>query len=235
MNQVARLPIICAALLWASAAVAQGQGQPPAPALTDAGKAMIGSWEFSNADRDRSCSVTFKADRAPGGLKVEFEAKCLDQFPLVRDVTGWRLQDNDNLFLVDKAGKPLVEFSEVESGIFEAPTPGFGVLFLQNAADAGPPPRQPDEIAGDWTVMRGGKVLCALTLSADAAADGFAMTVKTPCDPTIARLNFNQWRMDRAEMLIAPAKGNSWRFESIGEKTWRRVPEGTNPYSLVRQ
>ena len=225
------IALLSLAAISAGAAAAQAQ----APALNESAKAMIGTWEFSNADRDRTCAVTFKADRAPGGFKVEFEAKCAEHFPVVKDVGAWKFQDNDLLYFVDAKGKSLVEFSEVESGIFEAPTPGLGVLFLQNAADAGPAPRQPDEVAGDWTIMRGGKALCALTLSADAAADGFALTVRTPCDATLARLGFNQWRMDRAELLLAPVRGNSWRFEAVDDKIWRRVPEGTNPFTLVRQ
>ena len=53
------------------------------------------------------------------------------------DVAGWDFPDNDLLRLLDAQGKSLVEFSEVEDGIYEAPTPGVGVLFLQNAAAAG--------------------------------------------------------------------------------------------------
>ncbi|MBV9347743.1 MAG: AprI/Inh family metalloprotease inhibitor [Pseudolabrys sp.] len=227
-----RAACIAALLLWPALGFAQ---QQPAPALNESARGMVGNWEFSNADRDRTCTVTFKAERAAPGLKVEFDAKCAELFPVVRDVVAWRFQDNDNLFLLDRAGKPLVEFSEVESGIFEAPTPGLGVLFLQNAADAGPAPRQPDEVAGDYAVMRGGKILCSLALSADSAADGFAVTVRTPCDASVARQNFNQWRMDRAEILLVPARGNPWRFEAVDEKTWRRVPEGANPFTLVRQ
>ena len=50
-----------------------------------------------------------------------------------------------------RTGKALVEFSEVEDGIYEAPTPGVGVLFLQNAAAAaGPPEKPPEEVAGNW-------------------------------------------------------------------------------------
>ncbi len=90
---------------------------------------MIGSWEFSNADRDRTCTATFKSDPSPGGLKIEFDANCVNIFPLVRDITAWKFPENDLLYFIDAHGKTIVEFSEVEDGIFEAPTPGVGVLF----------------------------------------------------------------------------------------------------------
>ena len=43
-------------LLAATAARAQ--------AINDQARAMLGTWEFSNADRDKTCNVTFKNDRA---------------------------------------------------------------------------------------------------------------------------------------------------------------------------
>src|SRR5581483_6109277 len=129
----------------------------------------------------------------------------------------------------------IAEFSEVETGMFEAPTPGYGVLFLQNAAEAGPPPLPPDQVAGDWTVTRGGKSLCTLSLSTTAAGDGFAVTIKPPCDPAIARLNFNKWQMDRGELMLSPARGSPWRFEEQEANRWQRVPEAPNPYLLTRQ
>ena len=54
----------------------------------------------------------------------------------MNDIAGWTYPNNDLLKLLDAQGRPLVEFSEVEDGIFEAPTPGVGVLFLQAPAAA---------------------------------------------------------------------------------------------------
>jgi len=207
-----------------------------AQSLNESAKAMVGSWEFSNADRDKICIVTFKAERATSGYRVEFDPKCIEQFPLVRDVAGWNYPDNDLLHLVDAQGKSLIDFSEVETGMFEAPTQGLGVLFLQNAADAAPPPIPLDQVAGDWALMRGaGKPLCTITLSTTAADDGFALLLKPGCDPAIVRLNFARWRLDRDELMIAPARGNSWRFEQSDANSWSRVPASANPYVLVRQ
>ena len=210
---------------------------PPAPAtFGDAAKALLGTWEFSNADRDKICTATFKSDPAKLGFKVEFDQNCATLFPLVSDVVGWKFPDNDLLSLLDADGKALVEFSEVEDGIYEAPTPGVGVLFLQNPAAAGPPPKPPEQMAGNWAVRRGsGAPICALTLSTNAAKDGFALTVKPGCDAAIAKLNFTQWRLDRDELMLVPARGNPWRFEEIDNVTWRRLPESADPIMLVRQ
>ena len=216
-------------------ALASSAAQAQAPGMSDSAKAVLGTWEFSNADRDKTCSVTFKSDPHPLGFKLEFDAKCGDLFPLVREIAAWKFPENELLYLVDAKGKSVVEFSEVEDGIYEAPTPGVGVLFLQNAATAAPPSKPPEQVAGDWAIVRGGKPLCQLILATDPTEDGMAVKIKPGCDPAIARLNFAQWKIDRDELMLAPARGNAWRFEEADANSWRRVPEAANPYSLVRQ
>jgi hypothetical protein len=226
------------ALLWLVAGLGGfALAQAPQPTtLGDSAKALIGTWEFSNADRDKICSATFKADSTKIGFKVEFDKACADLFPLVNDVAGWVFPDNDLLRLLDAQGKILVEFSEVENGIYEAPTPGVGVLFLQNAASAGPPPRPLEQVAGDWAIKRGsGAPICTVTLSVGAVKEGFVLTVKPGCDAAITRLNFTQWRLDRDELMLVPARGNPWRFEEVEAGTWRRVPESANPVFLIKQ
>jgi Protease inhibitor Inh len=204
--------------------------------LNDSAKAMIGDWEFSNADRDKTCSVTFKSDRVAVGQKLEFDANCGNLFPLVRNIVGWKYPEDDLLYLLDAQGKALIEFSEVEDGIFEAPTPGLGVLFLQSPAAAGQAPtKQPADVAGEWAIKRGdGKAVCALTLASAPAGGGFALTVKPGCDPTIAKLNFTQWRLDRGELDLLPADGQPWRFEEI-DGAWRRLSETADQITLERQ
>ncbi len=204
--------------------------------LGDSAKALIGSWEFSNADRDKICTATFKSEPTKVGFKVEFDANCGSLFPLVNVVAGWKFPDNDLLRLLDAQGKTLVEFSEVEDGIYEAPTPGVGVLFLQSAAAAGPPPKPPEQVAGNWTLRRGtDKPLCNLTLATTPLRDDLALTVKPGCDASVARFGFTQWRMDRGELVLVSTRGISWRFEEIDNVTWRRLPESADPIMLVRQ
>jgi hypothetical protein len=119
---------LCLATLWpATAALAQG-----APRLNEAAQTMLGAWEFSNASRDKVCIVTFKSARTAVGYQVSLGRDCVAQYPLLAGVAGWKYLDDDLLYLLDAQGKALVEFSEVEDGIFEAPTPGAGVLFLQS-------------------------------------------------------------------------------------------------------
>jgi len=223
--------IFAAGLLAVGFAHAQTPGS-----LNESAQRVVGSWEFSNADRDRVCTANLKSDPVRGGYKVEFDANCANLFPFVRDIIAWKFPDNDLLYLLDAQGKSIVEFSEVEDGIFEAPTPGVGVLFLQNAAAAAAPPKPPEQVTGDWAIVRkAGTPVCQLTLALTAAGDGFAVAVKPGCDPALVRLNFTQWRIDRDELILVPARGNPWRFEEVDGNSWRRVPESADQTMLVRQ
>lgn len=215
----------------ASAALAQTP-----PTLGDSAKAVLGTWEFSNAERDKICTANLTKDRTKVGFKVTFDTDCGKLLPLVNEVAGWIFEENDLLRFIDADGRSLVEFSEVEDGIYEAPTPGVGVLFLQNPAAAGPAPARPEDVAGDWTLMRGANTtLCALTLAATPLNGGFTLTVKPGCAESLARLGFAQWRLDRGELVLVPLHGSAWRFEAIDNTTWRRLSESADQITLVRQ
>jgi hypothetical protein len=211
-------------------AAAQAQQQPPLSAPV---KSMIGSWDFSNAERDKTCSAKFSADRVGASYKVTFDANCVKLFPIVRQIVGWKFPQEDLLYLVDPQGRAIVEFSEVEDGIFEAPTPGLGVLFLQNpaAVAASSKSSSSDDIAGNWAVVGNeGKPLCVLSL----AKDGFAVAPQSGCDPQIADLKLTQWRMDQGDLLLIPASGEPLRFEDA-DGNWRQLTQSANAFMLVRQ
>lgn len=227
---VQRIALFVLALLAMAPATAQQGG------LGESAKALLGPWEFSNADRDRRCTATFSNAPVPGGFKVEFDANCVNLFPFIQNIAGWRFPDNDNLFWFDAAGKTLAEFSEVEAGMFEAPTPGVGVLFLQNAAAAAPPPKRPEEVAGEWAIA-GQTELCVVSLSTAGASGGaMSLTVKPGCRDDIARLNFTRWRIEGGELQLLPSQGTTpWRFVESDSDNWRRIPEAADPINLVRR
>ena len=222
-------------LLFAADVGAPAQAQPAAPALSDAAKALIGSWEFANADRDKRCTITFRTDVSPAGLKVEFDRPCVGLYPFVRDIAAWSLNEGDFLRLLDAKGKSVLEFTEVESGIYEAPKPGEGILFIQNASAAGPEPRTAAQMAGEWVIQRNGRQICALTLSNTAVGEEFAVRVKQPCDQLVTRFAPATWSMERGELVMKPARGQPWRFEEGDEQAWRRVPSTADSMQLIKK
>jgi len=213
--------------------MASAHAQAP---LSDEAKAMAGgSWEFSNADRDKRCTVVFKTDAAAAGMKLEFDSTCAGAFPFVKEIVGWALAQNDFLRMLDGQGRSLLEFSEVESHIYEAPRPGEGILFLQASTAVGPPPKEADQMLGDWALVRGaGKPICSMTLAKTPVGDDLSLKLKPGCDPLVTRFAPTAWQMDRGELVLKNARSQTWRFAEGEAGTWQRVPEGPTPLLLVR-
>jgi hypothetical protein len=208
--------------------------QPPGPG--DSAKAMAGTWEFTNADRDKTCTITLRLEPVAGGMRAEFDKACAAKFPFIGEIAAWTFVENDFLRLVDAKGASVLEFNEVESGVYEAPRPGEGILFIQNAGAAGPPSRTAAEVTGEWSIVRGaGKPVCGLTLSNTAAGDGFAVRMRPPCDAFVTRFAPAIWQVERGELVLKPSKGNPWRFEEQDATTWQRVPATADPVLLVRK
>lgn len=199
---------------------------------SDAEKAMVGTWEISNADRDKTCIVTLKAEAS----KVEFDKACIPNLPMMKDVVQWKVASDDAVQLLDARGKTLVEFTEVESGMYETERVGEGVFFLQSPAAAGPPPRTADQMFGDWTMTRGdNKPICTLSLSnAATALDDFVLKIGPGCDAFVTRFGPTTWQMDRGELLLKSPRGQTWRFEEGDDDKWERVPETADPVMMVR-
>ena len=204
----------------------------------DATKGMIGTWELSNADRDKSCSVTFQLNPAAAGFALSFATNCAGLFPATRDIAGWSMGKRDMLLLNDAKGQPVLEMLEVEAGTYEGLRPNEGRYVLQNAAVAASSrDRTADQMFGDWVFTRGvGNPICAVSLANVAAdADSFALATKPGCDPLIARFAPVAWQMDRGLLILRSAKGETWRFEEGDATTWRRIPEARQPLLLVRR
>ncbi len=209
-----------------------------AQAPSEAAKNMVGTWEMSNSERDKLCNLTFKTDPAKGGFKVEFDAACAEAIPPLKAVEAWTLS-NETLRLIDGRGRTVFEMSEVEVGMFEGERKEEGLYFLQTAASAAvfTPKRSVEQMAGEWSMTKSEKPVCNLTLT-DRQTKGFdeyVLSVKSPCDPAMTRLNPNVWRLDRGELVLASPNGQVWRFEESEPSKWRRVPEGADAIGLVKK
>ena len=220
-------------VLALAGALAGARAQAP---LSDEVKAMAeGTWEFSNADRDKRCLLTFRTDPAATGMRLEFDRGCAGLFPFIKEIVGWSLTQNDFLRLLDAKGQSVLEFSEVESRIYEAPRPGEGILFIQASTAVGPPPKEADQMFGDWALARAGKSICGMTLANTPAGDDFyALKLKPGCDQLVTRFAPTAWQMDRGELVLKNARGTTWRFAEGENAAWTRVPEGPQPLTLAR-
>jgi len=198
---------------------------------------MVGQWELSTAGRDKTCVVTLKNETSPQGLKLELEKGCGDALPFAKNITAWSVKGLDLVRLQDSKGESVIDFTEVESGIFEGRREGEGIYLLQNLAAARALSKSTDQLIGDWTMVRGsGKSICGLTLTnTEATPENFAVFLKPKCDPLVTAFAPTLWRIERGELLLQSAKGEIWRFEADDNAQWRRIPDSADPLLLTRQ
>jgi hypothetical protein len=200
-------------------------------------KDMIGQWELSTTERSKTCVVTLKSDSTPQGLKLELEPGCPAALPFTKDITAWSIKGLDIVRLQDAAGESVIDFTEVETGIFEGLRQGEGIYILQNLAAARSLAKSMDQMIGDWAMVRSnGESICGLTLTnTEASPDNFQVFLKPKCDPAIAAFAPTQWRLDHGQILLMSASGETWQFEADDNAQWRRVPDSTDPLILLRQ
>jgi hypothetical protein len=200
-------------------------------------KAMIGQWELSTTERSKTCVVTLKSDATPQGLKLELEPGCAAALPFTKAITAWNVKGLDIVRLQDATGQPVIDFTEVESGIFEGLRQNEGIYILQNLAAARSLAKSMDQMIGDWAMVRGnGQTVCGLTLTnTEATPDNFEVFLKPRCDPAVTAFAPTMWRLERGEVLLMSASGDVWRFEADDNAQWRRVPDGPDPLIMLRQ
>jgi hypothetical protein len=201
-------------------------------------KDMIGQWELATTDRSKTCVVTLKADTAPQGFKLELEPGCAKALPFVADIATWNIKGlGDIVRLQDNSGESVIDFTEVETGIFEGLRNGEGVYILQNLAAARSLAKSMDQMIGDWAMVRGnGQAICGLTLTnTEAGQDNFEVFLKPKCDSAVAAFAPTQWRLDHGQILLLSAKGETWTFEADDNAQWRRVPDSADPLIMLRQ
>jgi hypothetical protein len=199
-------------------------------------KDMVGQWELSTTERSKTCVVTLKGDSSPQGLKLELEPGCAAALPFTKDITAWNIKGLDIVRLQDAAGQPVIDFTEVESGIFEGLRQGEGIYILQNLAAARSLAKSMDQMIGDWSMVRGnGQAICGLTLTnTEAGKDNFQVFLKPKCDPAISAFAPTQWRLEHGQMLLMSASGETWQFEADDNAQWRRVPDSADPLIMLR-
>ena len=197
---------------------------------------MVGQWELSTAGRDKTCVVTLKNETSPQGLKLELEKGCGDALPFAKAIVAWNVKGLDLVRLQDAKGESVIDFTEVESGIFEGLRQGEGVYILQNLAAARSLAKSMDQMIGDWQMVRGnGRPVCALTLTnTETTADNFQVFLKPRCDPAVAAFGPVQWRLERGQILLQSKTGETWQFEADDNAQWRRVPDTADGLIMLR-
>jgi hypothetical protein len=200
-------------------------------------KDMVGQWELATTERSKTCVVTLKGESFSQGLKLELEPGCATSLPFTKDIAAWNIAGLDIVRLQNAAGQSVIDFTEVESGIFEGRRENEGIYILQNLAAARSLTKSMDQMIGDWAFVRGnGQSICGVTLTnTEVPPDNFQVYLKPKCDPAIASFKPKVWRLEHGEILLMSAGGETWHFQADDNAQWRLVPDSTDPLILIRQ
>jgi Protease inhibitor Inh len=222
------------AVLALGVSVAVAPAQTPAP--SDAAQAMVGAWEISNAARDKTCLLSFSVETVVGGFKIELDPACGTAFPALKDIVAWAIGPNDSVRLFDSKGIIVLDFTEVESHMYEAERKGEGLFFMRTQAAIRAATVSADQLFGDWTLLQEmDKPLCKLTLSnASAGGESYRIAVKPGCTAAITGFGLATWRIESNELLLIGRAG-TWRFAESAATVWERIPPSTDPLLLMRQ
>ena len=143
---------------------------------------------------------------------------------------------NDAVRLHDSKGVVLLDFTEVESHVYEAERKGEGLFFMRTQDAIKAATTTADQLFGEWTLFKEfEKPLCKLTLTnASAGSESYKLTVKPGCDASVVGIGLTTWRLDRDELLLV-GRGGSWRFSESDATSWERIPPSADPLVLMRQ
>jgi hypothetical protein len=109
----------------------QALAQTPLAAL----KPLLGTWELSNAEHDKTCIVTLKDEKVALGLKLEFAKDCGTALEFSTAISAWTLDARESVMLLDAKGDVLLELGEVENALYEGQRAD-GLYFLQKPSEA---------------------------------------------------------------------------------------------------
>ena len=235
-------PLVIAALVLATLAAVPAEAQ--APALPNAAQIerAAGPWELSNPAGDRKCELSFKPERAAGGLALAFAPACAQTFPLVAGIAAWTIGPGGGIRWIDRAGAAILDFEETEVGIFEALKEGdSNVYFLTNLGLAGTALPTAEEVTGAWSLGQPrGRALCNLTFQSELAPGAgpleqrFALEVGAGCERSVAALALTSWKLERERLVIYGTGTTMLTFKREPDGRWTKSPADNRPLVMSR-
>ncbi len=72
---------------------------------------LFGPWELRDSTGKRRCRVVLKKDYMIGGQQIEIAPDCISKFPIMHEISAWRLLENWTIDFVDPLRKTRIRFS----------------------------------------------------------------------------------------------------------------------------
>jgi hypothetical protein len=72
---------------------------------------MFGQWTVSDESGAKTCAVNLMREPIIGGMQIEVDPGCATAFPVMGDITAWRLLEGWAIDLADAERKTRIRFS----------------------------------------------------------------------------------------------------------------------------
>ncbi|MGP2493255.1 AprI/Inh family metalloprotease inhibitor [Mesorhizobium sp. PUT5] len=72
---------------------------------------MFGRWTIRDAGGERACGIELMRETGIGGMQVGVDPSCEAVFPVMGDITAWRLLEGWTIDLADAERKTRIRFS----------------------------------------------------------------------------------------------------------------------------
>ncbi len=116
--------LLAALLLLSSPAAAQFEPLKPLD-LKEVDPSLIGdvfgAWEIRDESGKKRCRIVLKKDQTIGGYAIEVADNCRKSFPVMDEITGWRLLESWTIDLIDATRKTRVRFSTPDNDYVAIP------------------------------------------------------------------------------------------------------------------
>ncbi|SDO51006.1 AprI/Inh family metalloprotease inhibitor [Phyllobacterium sp. OV277] len=84
-------------------------------------ESFFGPWQIRDEGGDRVCKVTLKREETIGGSQIDIDPECVKAFPVMGDITAWRLKENWTIELVDGLRHTRVTFETPDDNYVAEP------------------------------------------------------------------------------------------------------------------
>lgn len=91
---------------------------------------MFGPWKISDSADDKHCLAVLKREQTIGGMEIELAPACAANFPVLDDITAWRLMEGWAIDLVDAERKTRIRF-ETPDDVYVAFPETDGIFTIQ--------------------------------------------------------------------------------------------------------
>jgi hypothetical protein len=199
---------------------------------------LTANYELTNADATLKCTIALETRPAGRGFYLGYDRTvCNPRFGFLGEVAAWLPGVAGAILMIAPDGHIVTEFTEGVGGVYEAIRENDGVYFFANLQFVDPAERvQIADLYGDWVLSRpSAPETCRITLTDEVmGSELFAVRVQPGCDPAILLGGLATWQLERGDIALRSANGDTLRFERGEENVWMKVPEKPRPLNLSR-